>query len=145
MPVKEPIRSLLITCGTLCVALGVVGMFLPIMPTTPFLLLAAACYARSSERFYRRLVANRWCGAYIRHYREGGGLPLKQKVFTLLLLWLTMGSTAWLAISAWWLRVLLIGIAVGVTIHLVRIKTCKADAQPSHAPEGYNSPEELGG
>ena len=118
-------RALLIIAGTLCVALGVLGMFLPVLPTTPFLLLAATCYARSSERFYRWLLANRWCGKYIRNYREGKGIPLRQKVLTILLLWLTIGSTAWLAISQWWVRWILLGIAVGVTIHLLKIKTYK--------------------
>lgn len=118
-------RALLIIAGTLCVALGVLGMFLPVLPTTPFLLLAATCYARSSERFYRWLLANRWCGKYIRNYREGKGIPLRQKVLTILLLWLTIGSTAWLAISQWWVRWILLGIAVGITIHLLKIKTYK--------------------
>ena len=124
-PLKGPIRVLLIILGTLCVALGVLGMFLPVLPTTPFLLLAATCYARSSERFYHWLMTNRWCGEYIRNYREGRGIPLKQKALTILLLWLTIGSTAWLAISQWWVRWILLGIAVGVTIHLVKIKTYK--------------------
>jgi uncharacterized membrane protein YbaN (DUF454 family) len=116
---------LLIILGTLCVTLGVLGMFLPVLPTTPFLLLAAICYARSSERFYHWLMTNRWCGEYIRNYREGRGIPLKQKVLTIMLLWLTIGSTAWLAISQWWVRWILLGIAVGVTIHLVKVKTYK--------------------
>ena len=122
---KGPIRALLIILGTLCVALGVLGMFLPVLPTTPFLLLAAICYARSSERFYHWLMTNRWCGEYIRNYREGRGIPLKQKVLSILLLWLTIGSTAWLAISQWWVRWILLGIAVGVTIYLVKVKTYK--------------------
>lgn len=122
---KGLIRALLIVLGTLCVVLGVLGIFLPVLPTTPFLLLAAICYARSSERFYHWLMTNRWCGEYIRNYREGRGVPLKQKMLTIFLLWLTIGSTAWLAISQWWVRWILLGIAVGVTIHLVKIKTYK--------------------
>ena len=123
-------RALLIILGTLCVALGVLGMFLPVLPTTPFLLLAATCYARSSERFYHWLVTNRWCGEYIRNYREGRGIPLKQKAVTILLLWLTIGSTAWLAISQWWVRLILLGVAIGVTIHLVKVKTYKPKSKP---------------
>jgi uncharacterized membrane protein YbaN (DUF454 family) len=98
-------------------------MFLPILPTTPFLLLAAVCYARSSKRFYDGLLTNRWCGEYIRNYREGRGIPRQQKAVTITLLWLTIGATAGLAVSLWWMRLFLIGIAVGVTIHLLRIKT----------------------
>ena len=105
-------------------------MLLPVLPTTPFLLLAAICYARSSERFYHWLITNRWCGEYIRNYREGRGIPLKQKVLTILMLWLTIGSTASLAISQWWIRLILLGVAVGVTVYLVRIKTYKAKTPP---------------
>lgn len=106
-------------------------MLIPVLPTTPFLLLAAVCYARSSERFYHWLITNRWCGQYIRNYREGRGMPLKQKILTLSLLWLTIGSTAWLAISQWWIRWTLFGIAIGVTVHLLRIKTYKPKEQLS--------------
>jgi len=136
-------RTLLVVSGTLCVALGVLGMFLPLLPTTPFLLLAAICYARSSKRFYKWLMTNRWCGEYIRNYREGRGIPLKQKVTTILLLWLTIGYAACFVISLWWIKLILLGIAVGVTIHMVRIKTFKPEAQSPQLPREYNSPEEL--
>jgi len=129
---KKPLKILLIVFGTLCVALGTIGMFLPLLPTTPFLLLAAICYARSSEKFYHWLMTNRWFGEYIRNYREGRGIPIKHKVLTVLLLWLTIGSSAWIAVSRWWVRLILFGIAVGVTIHLVKIKTYKPGIQ--HSP-----------
>ena len=122
---EGPIRVLLIVLGTICVGLGVIALFLPVLPTTPFLLLAAICYARSSERFYHWLVSNRWCGEFIKNYREGRGIPLKLKVFTILLLWITIGSTAFLVVSQWWIRWILLGIAVAVTIHLVKIKVYK--------------------
>ena len=141
----KPAKILLIACGTLCVALGAAGMILPVLPTTPFLLLAAACYARSSVRFYRWLLVNRWFGAYIRHYREGTGMPLIQKMFTIALLWASIGATAWLAISAWWLRLILFGVAAGVTIHLARIKTSTKEPRSALFPEESNSPEEIGG
>lgn len=140
-PLKGPIRTLLIFLGTLCVVLGVLGIFLPVLPTTPFLLLAAICYARSSKRFYHWLMTNRWCGTYIRNYREGRGIPLKHKVLTISLLWLTIVSTAWLAVSAWWLRLIMLGIAVGVTIHLVKIKTYKPKTNPCPSLRECDSPE----
>lgn len=139
---KSLTRTLLILCGTLCVALGVVGMFLPVLPTTPFLLLAAVCYARSSERFYHWLLTNRWCGEYIRNYREGRGIPVKQKLFIILLLWLSIGYAAWFVVSAWWLKLILLGIAVAVTIHLGTTKTFKsAPRNPRLLPE-CDLPEE---
>ena len=117
------VRALLIVAGITSVALGVLGIFLPILPTTPFLLLAAACFSRSSQRFYDWLMTNRWFGSYIRNYREGRGIELRHKVGTLLLLWLVIGATALLVIEKVWVKVLLGAIATGVTIHISRIKT----------------------
>ena len=117
------IRWVLIVAGTIFVGLGTLGIFLPILPTTPFLLLAAACYARSSKRFYDRLINNKWFGAYIKNYREGKGIPLKVKVYTISLLWITILFSAFFFISIFWVRVVLILIAIGVTVHVLIIKT----------------------
>lgn len=114
--------------GVVCVGLGGGGMFLPILPTTPFLLLAAVCFARGSRRFYDALLANRWCGAYIRNYREGRGMLRAHKAATLALLWLTIGSTVLLAVERRWVRLALLGIASAVTLHIWKIKTCHAAA-----------------
>ncbi|MBM3319931.1 MAG: YbaN family protein [Candidatus Eisenbacteria bacterium] len=122
-------RTLLIVCGTLCVAMGVIGMFLPILPTTPFLLLASACYARSSKRFYQWLLTNRCFGEYIRNYREGRGIPLRQKILTLILLWLTIGYALLFVVSFGWITLVLLGIAGGVTVHLVKTRTFKPEAR----------------
>lgn len=141
---KELIRILLVTCGTISVVLGIIGMFLPVMPTTPFLLLASICYSRSSKRFYNWLITNRWCGKYIRNYREGRGIPLGQKIFTISLLWLSIGCTSWLVISLWWVRLILVAIAIGVTIHLTMIKTFKPEARASRMIKKSGSTEEPG-
>jgi uncharacterized protein len=115
-------QLVLVACGTLAVALGVIGIFLPVMPTTVFLLLAAACYARSSDRFYQKLVTNRFLGHYIRSSREGRGMTRWQKATTLAMLWLGIGATATFSVDAWWLRALLVLIAVGVTVHVAKLK-----------------------
>ncbi len=135
---KRITRILLISAGTGMVILGVAGMFLPLLPTTPFLLLAAICYSRSSRFFHNWLITNRWCGSYIGNYREGKGIPLKQKVVTILLLWSTIGLTSWLAVSRWWLRLILFIIAVGVTIHLITIKTFRPDGDDPELSAGCN-------
>jgi len=137
--VKKFIRVLLIACGTLCVALGVLGIFVPVLPTTPFLLLAAICYMRSSERFYHWLLNNRWFGEYIKNYQEGRGIPLREKTLTLIALWLTIGSTTLLVVSVWWGQLILLGVAVVVTIHLVMIKTFKRDASAPLAKGAISS------
>jgi uncharacterized protein len=111
-------KALLFVCGTLFVALGVIGIFLPLVPTTVFLLLAAACYARSSERFHRRLVEHPWLGFYL---RQRHGMSVRQKAVTLALLWVTLGATMIWTAEAVWLRVLLGLIGLGVTLHVARI------------------------
>ena len=116
-------KSLWIVGGTVCVGLGILGLFLPVLPTTPFLLLAAFCYGRGSKRFYHWLVDRSWVGGYIRSYREGRGIPIKQKILTIVLLWLTIGVTIGFAAIIWELKIVLGIVAVGVTIHLVKIKT----------------------
>jgi uncharacterized membrane protein YbaN (DUF454 family) len=125
-------KFVLIACGSLAVALGVIGIFVPLMPTTVFLLLAAACYARSSERFYLKLVNSPWLGAYIRSSREGRGMSRRHKAVTLTLLWIGIGASAVWSTDVWWIRALLLMIAVAVTVHVARIKVA-APAPLPHA------------
>lgn len=119
---RRLLRFLLALFGTLSLVLGVLGIFLPLLPTTVFLLLAAACYARSSERFYQKLVNHRWLGAYIRNYRDGRGMSRREKATTLVLLWIGIGATAIWTATDWWLRAGLFVVAVSVTVHVARLK-----------------------
>ena len=117
-------RALLITAGTICLALGAVGIFLPILPTTPFLLLAAACYLRSSERMHKWLLGNRWFGEYIKNYQAGRGIPLKTKIIALSILWLAIiYSTFFVVDEILIVQIVLLAIAAGVSIHLIRLPT----------------------
>jgi len=117
------IRRVWIVAGSLFVGLGTLGIFLPLLPTTPFLLLAAACYARGSKRFYNWLVSNRWFGNYIKNYRERKALPLRIKAFSIVLLWATIGYSAVFVVSIPLVRAILVGIAIGVTVHITLIRT----------------------
>lgn len=99
------------------------GVFLPVLPTTPFLILAALCYMRSSERLYRLLLGNRLCGGYIRNYLEGWGMTVKAKVLTLVLLWMILGATAGLMVSGLALRIVLGAVGAGVTVHILTVRT----------------------
>ncbi len=119
------IKLLLIIAGTIFVGLGVIGIFLPVIPATPFLLLAAACYARSSRRFYCWLLNNRWFGVYIKNYRQKKGMSLKMKILTVALLWLTILISVIFAVQSLALRIVLIIIAIGVSVHLLSLKTLK--------------------
>jgi uncharacterized membrane protein YbaN (DUF454 family) len=120
-------RILLIVCGTIFTALGVIGILVPLLSTTPFLLLAAACYARSSERFYNWLLNNRLFGRYVRDYLEKRGISLRVKVIILIVLWVTITLSVILATDALWLKILLVAIAIAVTAHILYIKTLRTD------------------
>jgi uncharacterized membrane protein YbaN (DUF454 family) len=120
-------RCLLTITGIIAVVLGAVGVFVPLLPTTPFLLLAAACFIRSSERLYAWLIHHRWFGSYIRNYREHCAVTLRAKVIALALLWMVIGYSAVVVVDSWLLRVVLAVIAVGVTIHLLHLRTLARD------------------
>lgn len=124
-PARGVRRGLFVATGILSVCIGVVGVVVPILPTTPFLILAAACFLRSSERLHRWLLTNRFFGEYIRRYRAGEGMSLTSKTTTLLLLWISLSASAFTAVPdhRWWLRLLLLAVGLGVTIHILRIKT----------------------
>jgi hypothetical protein len=119
------LRGALVVLGTCFVGLGILGVFLPLLPATPFFLLAVACYARSSKRFYDWLLNNRLFGSYIRNYREGRGIALKMKVVTIVLLWGTIIYSAFFVVDALYWRIILLVIAVGVTIHILKTRTLK--------------------
>ncbi|MGP4107564.1 YbaN family protein [Virgibacillus sp. L01] len=90
---KQLTKIVLIIAGSISLALGLLGIILPLLPTTPLLLLAAACYVRSSSRLYEWLITNKYFGSYIENYRSGKGIPLKAKVIGVSVLWLSMGYT----------------------------------------------------
>ena len=115
-------RHALFIAGTICLIVGVIGAFVPILPTTPFLLLAAACYLRSSPRAHHWLVNSRFPGVYIRHYQSGRGLPLGMRLGSIALLWLTIGYSAIYVVENAWIRALLALIAIGVTVHIASIR-----------------------
>jgi len=117
------LRIVLFVSGFLLVGVGVLGMFLPLLPTTVFLLLAAWCFARSSERFYRWMHYNRLFGKYIRDYQSGNGMTLRSKVISISVLWIVILTSAYWTTQSLYVRLLLILIAVGVSWHLVVIKT----------------------
>lgn len=117
------IKILLIITGSISLLLGIIGIFVPLLPTTPLLLLSAWCYLRSSERLYLWVMRNRIFGSYIRNYQEGRGVSLYFKIFTLILLWGTIFYTTFYVINYLPLRLLLLIIAISVTVHIYLIPT----------------------
>ncbi len=138
------LRWFLLVVGLLAVGLGIVGIVVPLLPTTPFLLLAAACFMRSSDRLYQRLIHHRWLGGYIRNYREHHAMTLQAKASALILLWGAIGYSALVVANTWWLRFLLGAVATGVTVHLLRLKTLARSGQGEHHadPEGTRPPHQ---
>lgn len=118
-------RIILNTLGTVCVALGVLGVVLPLLPATPFLLLASACYVRGSERLHRRLVSHRLLGPYIEAFRGGRGMPARAKFYTLLLLWPSLLFSAHRAGSLA-LAALLLAVGAAVSAFVVSLRTAAA-------------------
>lgn len=116
-------RGAYLAAGTLCVALAAIGIILPMLPTTPLLLLAAACYARSSDRFYNWLIHHRIFGQFIRNYREKGGINLRQKILAISVIGLVISVSVFFGTQLWLIRGSLLAVAFGVSIYLLRLKT----------------------
>lgn len=129
------LRGVLWSIGCLSVGAGVLGIFLPLLPTTPFLLLAAACFLRSSPAFYRWLVGHPRLGPFVVNYLDGKGMPRKAKVYTLLLLWFSIGLSMWL-VPLLWVRLLLVVIASCVSLYILRLPVI---IDPPEGPSGRSS------
>lgn len=141
MTVPSPFKKrLLIAAGCLAVGLGAIGIIAPLLPTTPFLLLAAYCFMRSSPELHSRLMASPLFGGLIRDYQAGKGIPLGAKVSSILLLWLSICASALLLGPIWWVRALLFGIAIAVTVHLLRLPTRRSPARKNSVHQSIVEP-----
>lgn len=126
---NKAFKALLIFVGWLSVVLGVMGIFLPILPTTPFLLLAAACFVRTSPKFYHWLVGHPRLGKYLVYYLEGKGIPLKAKIYTIALIAMSMSLTSYIVpVTA--VKILLPLIGVLVALYIVRQPTLALSPEP---------------
>jgi uncharacterized protein len=114
------------TIGMVALGLGIIGIIVPLVPTTPFLLLAAACFMRSSNRLYNWLINHKWFGSYIKHYQEHRAISRRARILALVLLWAAIGYASFYIVTLPWLRFLLLVIAAGVSIYLLRLKTLTA-------------------
>jgi uncharacterized protein len=115
------LRMLFIVAGSVCVALGLVGMFLPLLPTTPFLLLAAACYARGSRRFYDRLLANRTFGPLIHEWRRHRSIPYRTKLSAIGLMLLTLAASIVFFVRPTWLKLALAALGLVLALWIYRL------------------------
>ncbi len=121
-------KNLYIAAGSLSLVLGIIGIFVPILPTTPFLLLTAWLWLRSSQKLYDWLMSHRKLGRYIKDYMEDKTVPAKVKVYTLVLLWASMLFCIFYFLSGRiWLQFLLMSIAIGVSLHVLLLKNTKGN------------------
>lgn len=119
------IRYTYISLGILACALGVIGIFVPLLPTTPFLLLSAALLFRSSPRLYNRLLNHPQLGPYIRNFREHKALPLRVKIISVSLVWITILHAVIFLLDHWVLESLLLLLAAGITTYILHFKTLR--------------------
>lgn len=119
----------LILFGFISLGVGIIGIFLPLVPTTPLILLAAACFLKSSPKLYYWLTKHKTFGTYIKNYLQSGRIPAKSKPYSIAIVWICISISAYFAESLW-LRILLLLIAGGVSIHLLLLKTTES-ADPS--------------
>jgi hypothetical protein len=131
-------KALYVSAGLLAVALGFLGVFLPLLPTTPLLLLAAACFLKSSDRLYYWITHHKIFGRYIVSYQKYKAITKQAKIYTIMLLWVTIGTTAIFFVEFLWLRIMLFVIAVSVTIHVLKLKTLNAEIIERYEKESEN-------
>jgi len=121
------VRLLFVFIGSIFVGLAVIGIFLPGLPTTPFLILAAYFYIRSSNKLYNWLINNKILGVYIRGYLSGKGMPLRAKIISLILMWIfgTFAVLFGIPDSLFFVKIIVFIILLIGTIFLLRVKTFK--------------------
>ncbi len=110
--------------GSLFVSIGIIGVIVPLLPTTPFLLLAAYSFNRGSDRMRKWFEKNKLINSYLSNYRDKKGIPLRAKINSIVILWVTIGISIYL-VSNDYIRVVLVLVVIGVTFHLSRIPTKK--------------------
>ena len=118
-------KYLLIILGSISLALGVIGIFLPLLPTTPFLLLSAALYVRSSDKLYQWLIHQKYLGTYIRNFREHKSIPLRAKIVSVSMVWITLTYCAISISEQIWIKAMFILLAIGISVHILSYKTLK--------------------
>lgn len=126
MVIFASVKIILTIIGLLSLGLGVAGIFLPLLPTTPLLLLAAWCFIRSSSRLYDWLLNHPYLGEYIRNFRENKAIPLRVKVVSVAMIWLTIGYCIVAVVEEyWWAQVAMLALAAAITWHILSYATLK--------------------
>lgn len=117
------VRWLFLVLGTISLILGVIGIFVPLLPTTPFLLLTAYLYFRGSPGAYNWLIGHKQLGPYIINYREKKIIPKRVKIYSIALMWVCVLNSVFFIINAAWMKIALILIISGVTVHILSFRS----------------------
>ncbi len=126
------LKILYIFLGTICIVLGTLGVFIPGLPVTPFLLLASSLYLRSSDKLYNKLISNKLLGKYIRRYRENKGMTIKIKIYSILMMWLMIAISAFFLIEKVEIKLILTAVGIiGTVVMGFVIKTVKLNNSKS--------------
>ena len=121
---NKAIKVLLIILGWISIVLGVIGIVLPLLPTTPFILLAGACFAKSSEKFHHWIIHHPLFGPIINNFQNGQGIPRDVKIKVILFIWLTLGISIYF-LSHQWVRLIIFIMGIGLTTFLWQIPAPK--------------------
>lgn len=116
-------KKFLILWGSLSLFLGLLGIALPLLPTTPFLLLSATCYFHGSDKLYRWLMTHPTLGLYIHSFREEKAIPLRVKVVSVSMVWVTLLYCIFFVVSYLWLKLLLLFLAIAISWHILSYAT----------------------
>jgi len=101
------------------VIMGILGAILPILPGTVFFLIAAFCFAKSSEKFYKMLIHNKYVGPHLQNYLEEKFIPVKTKIIIISSIWISMTASAVYVLEVFWQRALMFAVAIGVSIYII--------------------------
>ena len=137
----NPLRKhIYVILGSLSLGMGILGIFLPVLPTTPFLLLSAFLYLRSSEKLYRWLVSHRILGIYIHNYLAYRAVTIGTKVYALIFLWVSL-IISMILVNIWWVQLILLLVGIGVSTHILLLKTLKKPVKSNNSEENKGDVE----
>lgn len=120
---KLVLKLFLIIIGTLSIALGLIGIVVPLLPTTPLIMLGAFCYVKSSDKLYQKLIRNKWLGRYIQDFREKNGITRKNKIISLSMMWISICATIIIVDVRFLIDAILIIVAVSVSAYILSFDT----------------------
>ena len=118
-------KIILTILGIVFLILGIVGIFLPVLPTTPFLLLSAWIFFRTSPQLYDWLINQKYLGTYIRNFREKRAIPLHAKIISTAMIWITLTYCTIFIASYLWMKLLFLILAIVISTHILSYKTLK--------------------